>query len=140
MANVVERRGRPFGAVLVKDDAVVAIAVNDVEATGDPTAHAELQAIRAASRVLGSPRLDDCIVYASGHPCPMCLSAMYLTGIDTVYCALPNEAGEPYGLSTGHIYSQLSLTANERTVKIHCVSIGGSAELYEMWLKHRRRI
>src|SRR3569833_3378789 len=70
----VRNGGRPSGAVLVKDGKIIATGVNEIFATGDPTTHAELQAIRVASQVLGSPRLDGCVIYASGHPCPMCLS------------------------------------------------------------------
>ncbi|MFX8751226.1 nucleoside deaminase, partial [Acinetobacter baumannii] len=76
---------------LVKDGKVIATGVNEIGATGDPTTHAELQAIRAASRALGSPRLDGCVIYASGHPCPMCLAAMHLTGITEVTYAYSNE-------------------------------------------------
>ena len=72
--------GRPFGAVVVKDGEVVAAGVNEIHSTNDPTAHAELTAIRAASRKLGSPDLSGCVVYASGHPCPMCMAAMRLAG------------------------------------------------------------
>src|SRR5690606_6175874 len=64
--------GRPFGAVLAFEGRVVARGVNEILASHDPTAHAEIQAIRHASRALGRPRLDGCVVYASGHPCPMC--------------------------------------------------------------------
>ena len=63
-----ERGGRPFGAVVVKDGAVIATGVNEILETGDPTAHAELGALRAASRKLGSPDLSGCAVFASGHP------------------------------------------------------------------------
>jgi guanine deaminase len=93
------RKGdRPFGAVLVKDGAAIATGINETHTTQDPTAHAELQAIRAASRALGSPRLDGCVIYASGQPCPMCLSAMYLTGIREVTYAYSSEDGEPCGI------------------------------------------
>ena len=71
-----ERGGRPFGAVVVKDGKIIARAVNEIIGTNDPTAHAELLAIRAASQHLGSPRLDGCAVYASGHPCPMCMGVL----------------------------------------------------------------
>lgn len=138
-ANVTQRRGRPFGAVLVKDDRVIATGVNEVDATGDPTAHAELQAIRAASRVLAGPRLDGCVMYASGHPCPMCLSAMYLTGVSTVYCAFSLEAADPYGLSSAAIYSQLAKAADQRALEVHCIPVCDAAELYGLWLKQGGR-
>ena len=97
--------GRPFGAVVVRDVAVVATGVNEIVATNDPTAHAELVALRAASRALGSPNLAGCVVYASGHPCPMCMAAMRLSGVSEVYYAYSNDDGAPYGLSTAAIRS-----------------------------------
>lgn len=134
LTNVRERRGRPFGAVLVREEQVVATGVNEVLATGDPTSHAELNAIRAACRLLGVTRLDGCVVYASGHPCPMCLAAMYLTGIRTVYCAFSNEAAEPYGLSTAAIYADLARPALERSVTITCVPVSlAGPHPYEAW-------
>ena len=88
-ANV-EAGGRPFGAVLVRDGRVLARGVNQIHETHDPSAHAELQAIRQASQALGSPRLDGCVIYASGHPCPMCLAAMHLCGIQAAWFAYSN--------------------------------------------------
>jgi tRNA(Arg) A34 adenosine deaminase TadA len=126
--------GRPFGAVLVRDSAVIATGINEVVATGDPTAHAELQAIRGASRALGTPRLDGCVVYASGHPCPMCLSAMYLTGVAGVYYAQSQEDAEPFGLSTTAIYAELARPAGERSLRmVHApVTMEGEGP-YEVW-------
>jgi MFS-type transporter involved in bile tolerance (Atg22 family) len=69
---------KSFGAVVVRDGEVVARGVNEIHTTNDPTAHEEMTAIRAASRKLGSPDLGGCTVYASGHPCPMCMAAMLL--------------------------------------------------------------
>ncbi|EIM26797.1 cytosine/adenosine deaminase [Microvirga lotononidis] len=103
--------------------------------TQDPTTHAELQAIRAASRALGSPRLDGCVIYASGHPCPMCLSAMYLTGIREVTYAYSNEDGEPYGLSTAAIYAELAKPLAEQSLKATHLPLraGAEGDLYQMW-------
>src|SRR5690606_15271222 len=78
------RGGRPFGAVVVRNGEVIATGVNEIAITNDPTAHAELLAIRAASKALGSPDLSGCTVYASGHPCPMCMAAMRMAGVGEV--------------------------------------------------------
>ncbi|WP_223266736.1 nucleoside deaminase [Luteimonas gilva] len=86
-ANIADG-GRPFGAVIVRDGRVVARAANRIHDSHDPTAHAELLAIREASRILCSPRLDGCTIYASGHPCPMCLAAMHLCGVTAAHYAL----------------------------------------------------
>lgn len=117
LANV-ERGGRPFGAVVVRDGQVIASAANDVVASHDPTAHAELLAIRAASRALGSADLRGCRVYASGQPCPMCLAAMRLAGVEAVSFAFSNEDGEPYGLSTAAIYADLARPLGEQSMRI----------------------
>lgn len=134
MRNVQERGGRPFGAVVVRDGEIIATGVNEIGATGDPTAHAELQAIRAASRALGRPRLDGCSVYASGQPCPMCLSAMYLTGVQAVYYAYANADGEPFGLSTAAIYDELAKPLSQQAMAIHHHPVRPAGEdLYEAW-------
>lgn len=127
--------GRPFGAVLVKDGKVIASGVNEIAATGDPTTHAELQAIRAASQTLGSPRLDGCVIYASGHPCPMCLAAMHLTGIREVSYAYSNEDGEPYGLSTAAIYAEMARpVAEHHELKATYVPVRPEGDnIYELW-------
>lgn len=118
LANVLEAGGRPFGAVVVKDGEVIATGVNEIGATGDPTAHAELSAIRQAAKVLGAPRLDGCVIYASGQPCPMCLSAMYLTGVSGVRFAYSNADGEPFGLSTALVYAELAKPLEDQTLAI----------------------
>lgn len=130
----VRKGGRPFGAVLVKDGKVVATGVNEIFATGDPTTHAELQAIRVASRVLGSPRLDGCAIYASGHPCPMCLAGMHLTGIREVAFAYSNEEGDPYNLSTAAIYAEMAKPLAAQSLKTTHVPVRVEGEdPYEMW-------
>jgi tRNA(Arg) A34 adenosine deaminase TadA len=138
LANVT-RGGRPFGAVLVKDGEVIATGVNEMLDTGDPTAHAELQAVRAASRVLGSLRLEGTTMYASGHPCPMCLAAMYLTGVQQVFCAYSNEDAERYGLSTAPIYAELAKGPAKGRLPVVCVPARADCDLYETWLTSTAR-
>lgn len=137
--NVEERGGRPFGAVLVRDGKGIATGVNEMGASGDPTAHAELQAIRAAARALGVLRLDGCTVYASGHPCPMCLAAMTMTGVAAVYYAHSNEEGAPYGLSTAGVYAELArpLADQAMTIRHLPVRVDG-LDLYGLWRDRQR--
>lgn len=134
-----EEGGRPFGAVVVRDGAVVATGVNEIIATKDPTAHAELVALRAASRALGSPNLAGCAVYASGHPCPMCMAAMRLSGVSEVYYAYSNDDGAPYGLSTAAIYADLAKPFAEQSMKISYVPVrkDGEADLYAEWKRRQ---
>lgn len=133
-ANIA-RGGRPFGAVVVKDGEVIASGVNEVLSTNDPTAHAEMSAVRAASQMLGSPRLDGCAVYASGNPCPMCMAAMRMAGITEVAYAYSNDDGEPYGLSTAAIYADLARPEAEQSMKIAYVPVrpDEGLHLYAEW-------
>ena len=135
----VARGGRPFGAVVVKDGAILATSVNEILATNDPTAHAELSAIRAASRNLASPDLSGCTVYASGHPCPMCLAAMRMAGITSVIFAYSNEDAEPFGLSTAAIFADLARPFAEQSMTIRHLPLDGAAapEIYAEWQRSR---
>lgn len=134
--NVVEDHGRPFGAVLVKDGNILATGVNEIGKTKDPTDHAELSVIRRASRLLKSPRLDGCVIYASGNPCPMCLAAMYMTGIKEVYFGYSNQEGEQYGLSTASVYKELMKPFSEQSMSIHHHPVKTDGELiYDVWKK-----
>lgn len=133
-ANV-EQGGRPFGAVIVKEGKILASAVNQIIETNDPTAHAELLAIRAASKKLESAALAGCSVFASGQPCPMCMAAMRLAGITEVTYAHSNEDGAPFGLSTADIYADLAKPFDEQSMKIRYapVRLKGKQGLYEHW-------
>jgi len=135
-----EAGGRPFGAVLVRDGQVLATAVNQIHETHDPTSHAELNAIRAASQRLGSPSLAGSAVYASGHPCPMCMAAMRLAGVTEVAYAYSNDDGEPFGLSTAAIYADLARPFAEQSMKIAYVPVRqeGEPDLYEAWQRRQR--
>ena len=131
-ASNVAGGGRPFAALLVKDDQVIVEAVNTLHISQDPTAHAELLAIRAASQQLG-PRLEGCVIYASGQPCPMCLSAMHLCGVTRVVYAASNQQGEPFGLSTAAIYQQLALPLSEQKLAIQHLPQPAMVEIYHDW-------
>ena len=136
-ANV-ESGGRPFGAVLVRDGQVLARAVNEVIQTKDPTAHAELLAIRKASQGLGSASLSGCVIYASGHPCPMCLAAMHLCGIQGAFFAYSNEEGEAFGLSTASIYAQLARGPQGQSLPLKPLRPAGEQGLYDAWKRQQR--
>lgn len=99
-----ENIGGPFGAVVVKDGEVISIASNTVLSSNDPTAHAEINAIRKACAELGTYDLTGCELYATGYPCPMCLGAIIWANIKTVYvCGLPKDA-EDIGFRDDFIY------------------------------------
>lgn len=123
-----ERGGRPFGAVLAHGGQAIATGVNDIVHSHDPTTHAEMQALRAASRHLAQPRLDGCVVYASGHPCPMCLAAMVMSGVQAVYYAFDNDDAAPYGLSSAAAYAALRLPLVPPPLPLTRLSTGVTAE------------
>lgn len=127
--------GQPFGAVLVKDGVAVATGVNEIHLTHDPTAHAELLAVRHASQILGTPRLTGCAVYASGHPCPMCMAAMRAAGIATVVYAYSNDDGAPFGFTSAAAYADLAKPFPEQSMQISYLPVRqeGLPELYAEW-------
>ncbi|QCI12106.1 nucleoside deaminase [Pseudomonas putida] len=131
-ANI-QAGGRPFAAVLVYQGQVVARAVNEIHSTQDPTAHAEMQAIRKASQVLGQARLDGAEIYATGHPCPMCLAAMHLCGVKQAWFAYDNDEGEPYGLSTAEVYAQMARPPQQQSLPLRALKPEGEGGLYQQW-------
>lgn len=114
-ANVAQGGG-PFGAVIVRDGVVVATGVNRVTSLHDPTAHAEVQAIRAAALRLGTHDLSGCEIYASCEPCPMCLGAIYWANLDRVYYAGSTADAARAGFDDSEIYDELRRPAPERRV------------------------
>ena len=133
-ANI-EKGGRPFGAVAVFNGEVIAEGVNRMLETGDPTSHAELNALRAAAQRLGSPRLEGVAIYASGQPCPMCLAAMRMAGITEIAYAHSNADAEPYGLSTAAIYAELEKPLGEQAMRFrhNPVDDAEAVPLYAQW-------
>lgn len=131
----IETGGRPFGAVVVKDGEIIGRGVNEMLSSGDPTSHAELNALRAAARTLRSPRLEGAAVYASGQPCPMCLAAMRMAGITEIAYAHSNADAEPFGLSTAAIYAELAKPLSEQAMRFRHVPVSGTEEtqLYRSW-------
>ena len=114
--NVRTGRGGPFGAVVARGGAVVGEGANEVTATNDPTAHAEVVAIRAASRALGTFELRGCEIYASCEPCPMCLGAVYWARLDRLYFAADRADAERAGFDDGFIYRELAASHGARTI------------------------
>jgi guanine deaminase len=137
-ANV-DDGGRPFGAVLVRDGKVLARAANGIHVSNDLTAHAELLAIRRASQELGARDLKGAVMYASGHPCPMCLAAMHLCGIEAGFFAYSNEDGEPFGLSTADVYAQMARPPDAQSLVMRPLRPEGEAGLYAQWDRMRKR-
>ncbi|OOG68391.1 tRNA-specific adenosine deaminase [Sinorhizobium sp. A49] len=137
----IETGGRPFGAVAVRNGEVIAEGVNQMLETGDPTSHAEMNALRLAAKRLGSARLDGVAIYASGQPCPMCLAAMRMAGITEIAYAHSNADAEPYGLSTAAIYAELAKPLGEQSMRFRHVPVGDTADpgLYAEWQQRQKK-
>lgn len=114
--NIGSSRGGPFGAVVVKDGKVIATASNEVLGNNDPTAHAEVVAIRRACKVLNDFQLTGCTLYASCEPCPMCLGAIYWARPDAVYFAASREDAAEVGFDDNFIYEQIPLPIEKRSI------------------------
>ena len=114
----VRNGGGPFGAIVVKDGEVIATGVNRVTANNDPTAHAEVQAIRLAAQRLGRFDLSDCELYASCEPCPMCLSAIYWAHIDKLYFANTKDDAKDIDFDDSMIYEELARPQAERKLPV----------------------
>ena len=116
IAGVQSGRGGPFGAVIVKDGHIVAESFNQVTSTNDPTAHAEVLAIRHACHKLGVFELRDCELYTSCEPCPMCLGAIYWARLSRIYFASTAEDAAKIGFDDSFIYSELKLPHAQRRI------------------------
>jgi len=126
-------KGGPFGAVIVKAGQIVGRGANQVLGTNDPTAHAEVQAIRAASRQLGQFHLKGCEIYTSCEPCPMCLGAIYWAQLDRIYFALSRQDAAAMGFSDEFLYSELIKPLDQRTIPIQRAPDSGARSALEEW-------
>ncbi|MBQ8335173.1 MAG: nucleoside deaminase [Tidjanibacter sp.] len=129
----VERGGGPFGAVIVRNGEVVATGSNSVTINNDPTAHAEVSAIRAACAAEGTFDLSGCEIYSSCEPCPMCLSAIYWAGIGKIYYANTRTDAAAIGFDDAFIYDQIPLAPTERTVPSLPLMRAEGLEAFRLW-------
>ncbi len=113
----VDNGGGPFGAVIVRDGKVLATGVNRVVPNNDPTAHAEVSAIRSACKALGTFKLDGCTVYSSCEPCPMCLSALYWAGVARICYGNTKADAKAINFDDSFIYDQLELDYGMRSIR-----------------------
>ncbi|HLS20627.1 MAG TPA: nucleoside deaminase [Bacillota bacterium] len=137
----VKQGGGPFGAVLVKDGEIVAEGVNELHETYDVSGHAELLAIRRAQEKLQTHDLSGYIMYASGEPCPMCLTAMYMAGIEKgYYCSSIEEAAE-YGMGRSvSIYEDLKKRREDRELKMeHMPLEDGATHPMALWQEQQKK-
>jgi guanine deaminase len=132
--------GGPFGAVIAKEGKILSEAGNRVVLNYDPTAHAEVLAIREASSVLGSHDLHDCTLYCSCEPCPMCLGAIYWAGIKkVVYASDRNDAADA-GFSDKDIYNEILLEPPARKIRFKRLELDAGDEVFRKWKSHDTKI
>src|SRR5690554_5981395 len=132
--------GGPFGAVIVKDGEVVAEGYNKVTSSNDPTAHAEVVAIREACKNLNSFQLDGCIIYTSCEPCPMCLGAIYWARPKAVYYACTKEDAAEIGFDDHFIYEELDGKMEDRSIKFINLSREEGRVVFKKWEDKEGRV
>lgn len=133
--NIEKAMGGPFGAVLVRNGKVIAKSTNKVIATNDPTAHAEIVAIRIASKKLKSFDLSDCVIYTSCEPCPMCLGAIYWSRISKIFYANTKYDAAEIGFDDKFIYDELDLPVEKRKLPVVQLLRNEAIEAFKEWQK-----
>jgi len=128
-----EGAGGPFGAVIVKNGKVIAEGWNRVTSTNDPTAHAEVTAIRDACKALGTFSLEGCDIYTSCEPCPMCLSAIYWARLDRIYFANTRQDAAAIGFDDEFLYREVPKPVETRSIPTVKLSIPEAAAVFAEW-------
>lgn len=132
--------GGPFGAVVVRRGEVVATGTNSVTLLNDPTAHAEVSAIRAACAAVKDFKLEECEIYSSCEPCPMCLSAIYWAGIRKIYFANTREDAKRIGFDDSFIYDQIPLAPSRRTVPSEEMMRAEALQAFRLWERKEDKV
>lgn len=131
--NVKTGAGGPYGAVIVKDNQLIAASGNKVTQNTDPTAHAEIMAIRLACTELDSFQLRDCVLYTSCEPCPMCLGAIYWARLSKVYFACSRHDAAEAKFDDSFIYEQIAILPAERSIPMHYMKVLNDKQPFEAW-------
>tara|TARA_B100000131_G_scaffold276923_1_gene280416 strand:- start:111 stop:581 length:471 start_codon:yes stop_codon:yes gene_type:complete len=132
--------GGPFGCVVVKDNTIIAEGSNKVTSSNDPTAHAEIVAIRDACKKLNTFNLSGCDIYASCEPCPMCLSAIYWSHIDNIYYANTRDDAKKINFDDSMIYSEFSKKIEDRKIPIKQILREEALKAFDIWDKKTDKI
>lgn len=132
--------GGPFGAVIVRDGEVIATGANRVTASCDPTAHAEVNAIRNACAKVGDFKLSGCTIYSSCEPCPMCLSAIYWAGIERIYYGNTKEDAKAINFDDSFIYEQIALPYSQRAIPTQNLMRESALQGFRLWSEKEDKI
>ena len=136
----IDSGGGPFGAVIVRDGEVIATGTNRVVPNSDPTAHAEVMAIRAACAKLGTFQLHGCTVYSSCEPCPMCLSALYWAGVSRICYGNTKDDAKAIDFDDSFIYDQLELSYDERSIKCEHFMRSDALKAFRKWAEKEDKV
>jgi guanine deaminase len=136
----IEKGDGPFGAVVVHKGKIVSESTNMVVQSNDPTAHAEILAIRSAAKKLGTHNLNECILYSSCEPCPMCLGAIYWSGISNVFYAADRKDASAAGFNDKFIYDEINLLPEKRHIKFHKLKEVDGTEVFRIWDQFENKI
>ena len=131
--NVLSGKGGPFGAVIVKNGEIIARAANEVTSTNDPTAHAEVVAIRKACEKLGTFQLEGCEIYCSCEPCPMCLGAIYWARPAKIYYANTKKDAADIDFDDDFIYREIDLNIDQRKLPTVQLLRDEALKAFEVW-------
>ncbi len=138
--NILSGKGGPFGATVVKDGKIIAAAGNLVTSTNDPTAHAEVVAIREACKVLDTFDLSGCEIYASCEPCPMCLGAIMWARIDKLYYAANRSDASRAGFDDELFYTELALPVEKRMIHPTQLLQKEANAVFDHWIEHEDKM
>ncbi len=138
--NLKTGKGGPFGAVVVKDGKIVGCGGNSVTSTNDPTAHAEVNAIRDACKNLNTFQLDDCEIYTSCEPCPMCLGAIYWARPKKIYYACTKADAANAGFDDSFIYEEINIPLPKRSIPANQMMQEDALEVFKNWIEMENKI
>lgn len=139
-SNLEDGSGGPFGAVIARDGKIIAAASNKVTSANDPTAHAEINAIRLACKNLNTFSLEGCEIYTSCEPCPMCLSAVHWARIEKIYYANTREDAAEINFDDDFIYNEVSKSVDDRVIPMIQIMRTEAKEVFKEWEKKDDKI
>ena len=140
LENMRAGKGGPFGAIIVRQGKIVGTGANHVTSDNDPTAHAEVVAIRDACKNLGTFQLDDCEIYTSCEPCPMCLAAIYWARPKAIYYANTRKDAADIGFDDDFLYEELKKNLEERSLPIHQLDKSNALKVFDEWKRKTAKI
>ncbi len=138
--NVLLNKGGPFAAIICREQKIIAACTNTVTCSNDPTAHAEIMAIRTACTRLNTFQLIDCILYSSCEPCPMCLGAIYWARLKKVYFACNRYDAAQAGFDDSFIYNEIALQAEKRQIIMQHIQLKESLKPFTTWQAEEHKV